>query len=924
MVQAEIGAGLRGGEPAPEGVGPGWGTAGIPLLLGGAVLLAGLAMARLQSYLLFHSLAELISISIAFTIQCLVWNTRELQENGFLKVIGTGFVAAAGLDLVHTLSFKGMPIFTGYDANLPTQLWIAARYLQALSLLAAPLAFRRRLSLPWLVAGAIALDLVLGWAIFTGRFPTCFREGFGLTTFKAASEYVIVALVAGSIALLHRVRGQLHPTTYRLVLASALATICAELAFTAYIGVHDLANMVGHLFKLVAYYALYRAIFVTGIRNPFATLFRELKASERLLRESRDSVQRQVETRTKELGESRAMLGHVLDTIPQSVFWKDLESRYLGCNRRFATECGFTEPADVVGKTDFELPWPREEAEAYRADDQQVLASNEAKSHIIEPLQRADGTRLWIDTTKIPLRDEAGRPIAVLGVYEDITQRRAAEQALAASEARYRSMLATATDGVWLLDEAGRLLETNEAAARMLGYAQGDLQGRVVGSIATKDDPRGTDLHARSLDPKESDLFETRLLRKDGSTISVEISISRLRDAGQRVAFVRDITSRKQLEMERNAFEEQLHRSQKMESLGSLAGGVAHDINNVLGAILALASIHLEKAEAGTPLRRDMETILNACSRGGTLVKGLLGFARQGLAVEQAVDLNALIREEVALLAHSTLQKVRLEMDLDPSLRPILGDQAALHHALMNLCVNAVDAMPGGGTLTLLTRNTPGGEVLLEVRDTGQGMTREILDKALDPFFTTKPQGKGTGLGLAMVYRTIQAHGGRMELASEPGKGTRVKMGFPEWRAAPGAGVLPAAEAPAALPEVLEVLLVDDDELIRESVPALLEMLGHRVTTAESGREALDHLRSGYRPDVIILDMNMPDQSGGEVLPDFRAMLPSVPILLATGRVDQVALDLVATHPHTAMLPKPFRRAELMQVLAQAVARPGP
>lgn len=178
MVQERGAVAAGGGKPS-------LGKIGVPLLLGGLAVLAGLAAARLQGYLLFHSLVELVSIAIAFTIQCLVWNTRDMQENGFLKVIGTGFVAAAGLDLVHTLSFKGMPIFTGYDANLPTQLWIAARYLQALSLLAAPLAFRRRLSLPWLVAGGAGLALILGLGIFTGHFPCLSTLGNEITGFEA-------------------------------------------------------------------------------------------------------------------------------------------------------------------------------------------------------------------------------------------------------------------------------------------------------------------------------------------------------------------------------------------------------------------------------------------------------------------------------------------------------------------------------------------------------------------------------------------------------------------------------------------------------------------------------------------------------------------------------------------------------------------
>jgi len=245
------------------------------------------------------------------------------------------------------------------------------------------------------------------------------------------------------------------------------------------------------------------------------------------------------------------------------------------------------------------------------------------------------------------------------------------------------------------------------------------------------------------------------------------------------VSILRDITERERLERERRQLEAQVLRQEKMESLGSLAGGVAHDMNNVLGAILAITTVHQLQAEEGSRLGRDLGTVVKACQRGGTLVKGLLSFAREELAEVRELSLNTVVLEEVALLERTTLQKVRLELDLAEDLLPVDGDPAALSHGLLNLCVNAVDAMPDGGTLTFRTRNEGGAEVLLEVRDTGSGMSREVLAKALDPFYTTKPRGKGTGLGLPIVYGTVKAHHGRMEIHSEPGRGTWIQIRLP-------------------------------------------------------------------------------------------------------------------------------------------------
>jgi len=257
-------------------------------------------------------------------------------------------------------------------------------------------------------------------------------------------------------------------------------------------------------------------------------------------------------------------------------------------------------------------------------------------------------------------------------------------------------------------------------------------------------------------------------------------------------------------------------------------------------------------------------------------------------------------------------------MDLEEGLRPIRGDPAALSNALMNLCVNAVDAMPGRGTLTLRTRNLGLDWIEVQVSDTGTGMPREVLAQALDPYFTTKDVGKGTGLGLPLAYSTVRAHGGELEIHSRPGVGTRVKMRFPACAQAvpgpaPGAGPAPAPDAPS-----MAILLVDDDELVRASTSTILEFLGHTARVAPSGERALAEIEAGYRPDLVILDMNMPGLGGSGTLPRLRTLLPSVPVLLATGRADQTALELILAHPGVALLSKPFSFDDLRSRLKAA------
>jgi two-component system cell cycle sensor histidine kinase/response regulator CckA len=377
------------------------------------------------------------------------------------------------------------------------------------------------------------------------------------------------------------------------------------------------------------------------------------------------------------------------------------------------------------------------------------------------------------------------------------------------------------------------------------------------------------------------------------------------------VGTIQDITERRRFEEEARLLQAQLNQAQKMESLGSLAGGVAHDMNNVLGAILAMATAHLDTQALPGATRRALETIAEAATRGGRMVKTLLSFARSVPAELAEVHLNRVLQEEVHLLRDATLADVRVDLDLAPDLRPILGDATALTNAFMNLYVNSVDAMPGGGTLTIRTRNEDTHHVEILVADTGAGMAKEVLERALDPFFTTKPVGKGTGLGLPMVYSTVKAHGGRLTLRSMSGEGTQVRILLPACApAAPAPESASRPLAPSALP-ALEVLLVDDDDLVQGSTRAMLEVLGHRATSALSGEEALALLAGGFNPDLVILDLNMPGLGGASTLPRLRALLPAVPVLLATGRTDQMALDLVQADPRVFLLSKPFSMREL-------------
>jgi CheY-like chemotaxis protein len=284
------------------------------------------------------------------------------------------------------------------------------------------------------------------------------------------------------------------------------------------------------------------------------------------------------------------------------------------------------------------------------------------------------------------------------------------------------------------------------------------------------------------------------------------------------------------------------------------------------------------------------------------------------------MSLNALVEDEVRLLSRTTLSKISLKLDLEPNLHSISGDSSALGHALMNLCINAVDAMANGGTLAIVTRNLSNTKVELRVCDTGHGMSQEVLEKALDPFFSTKPQGKGTGLGLPMVYSAAEAHAAQFEITSTEGRGTVVSITFPTVDA-------PIEEAPESqvgrfFVESLSILVVDDDWIVLRGLARQLTRLGHRVTPCTQGTEAIQLLKEPPPFDLVVVDVNMPDMSGCDVYRRSREFDRQCPFLLVTGRPDEALRQFVTEHPDTEMLAKPFTQSELKESLRKLYNSP--
>lgn len=627
----------------------------------------------------------------------------------------------------------------------------------------------------------------------------------------------------------------------------------------------------------------------------------------------------------KALCESEARYRSYTDNSPIGVFLCDENGRYVQANPAATTITGYSrDELLTLAILDIVPPESREFAARSFKD---VVETGRSKGEC--SFRHKNGDIRWWSLDAVRLSPER-----FMGMVADITERRQAENDLRESEEKYRTLIENLAVGVVVHGHGTAILASNAMASSLLGLTAEQMLG--VSAM----DPRWRFLREDGSPMPLADYPANRVIASGESLANLVVGVDRpdrteptwvlcnayhVKDPEGRIEQVvvtfADITERKRAEAEKAQLQAQLLQSQKMESLGILAGGVAHDMNNVLGAILGVATAGIESLPGDSPAHLAFQTIIQAATRGGNTVKSLLGFARQSPAADHVLDINEVFREEIRLLERTTLAKVHLELDLAADLRPIRGDAGALTSAFLNLCVNAVAAMPENGTLTLHTRNVDNDWIEVIVEDTGVGMSPEVLERALDPFFTTKEVGKGTGLGLSMVYRTVTAHRGQMEIRSELGRGTRVMMRFPACEAAAKASATAVeCRSVASGSRALVVLAVDDDELIRCTMQALLEHMGHTVILASSGEEAVLKLEEGLKPEVIILDLNMPGLGGAGTLPRLRALNPTVPVMLATGRVDQFALDLARTQPHVSLLAKPFSMGELRERLGPIAA----
>jgi PAS domain S-box-containing protein len=494
---------------------------------------------------------------------------------------------------------------------------------------------------------------------------------------------------------------------------------------------------------------------------------------------------------------------------------------------------------------------------------------------------------------------------------------RVAEQALRASEQRYRGIVESASEGVWMLDEVDRISFVNRAMARMLGFEVHELLGRrALEFMVGESEPIGRRAVRQRASGAPPQRHELAMRRKDGTEIWVEMSATPLEDERGRylgaVSMVADMTERHLARAERERLEHRLQQAQRLETVGQLAGGVAHDFNNLLAVILNYAYFIRERLPEDSDVRGDLEEIRHAAERASELTHQLLVFSRREAIRPVVLDLNEVVRDMERLVGRTIGEHVELVTDLEPEECLVEADSSQLEQVVLNLVVNARDAMPGGGTIRIETRL--GEEVLLAVADDGEGMEPEVAARAFEPFFTTKPKGAGTGLGLATVYGTVTQAGGHAEIDSLAGRGTTLRVYLPRAGERQPATAEASGDAPAG--EGATVLVVEDEDPVRRLTCRILAGSGYECLEASGGEEAL-RLYDEHRDRVALLlsDVVMPGMSGQELAERIASEGPGPPVLFMSGYTDEAILP----RDGAALLHKPFTADALLRGVREAL-----
>lgn len=631
------------------------------------------------------------------------------------------------------------------------------------------------------------------------------------------------------------------------------------------------------------------------------------------------------------LKESEERYKTLVETSPNGIVMTDLEGVILYASPKAnAMYAGGAGALEGISGFDIIAPCDRERARAHMEKTLEQGTSD----NVDYILRRKDGTEYYAELSIAVIRDRNGKPAAFMGIIEDVSQRKKAEDALKKSGERFRRLFEHSNDAVFIHDTRGKIADVNRKACEMLGYEYAELVEIPVPKLHPEETQERSRKELKKIEHTGTVRFESVFQRRDGTHVDVEISARIIdEETGLVQGIVRDITERKKAEQEQRDLEARLHRANKMEALGTLAGGVAHDLNNVLWGLVSYPDVMLADLSDDDPLRKQVLKIRKAGEKAVSIVQDLLTLARRGVPAVEVININDIISDFLDSPECHDLKgqyrQVEWNIHLDRDIPDIAGSSVNISKTVMNLVLNSLEALNGEGSVAIATacakteetikgyENIPPGEyALLRISDTGEGIAPQNMERIFEPFFTTKVMKRsGTGLGMAVVWGTVKDHKGFIDIETGP-EGTEFRLYFPvtrkkrtqEDRNNDG-------DAQDVKGNSERVLVVDDMPEQRELLALMLKQLGYSAETAESGEKAVEFIKD-RSADLIILDMNMePGMNGFETAEKIREICPGQRCLLASGIEEAEMSQKAAELGIETCISKPYRLKTLGPVI---------
>ena len=854
-----------------------------------------LVLVSTVNFLLFHTLAEFFAITIAVLAFVVAWQMYPFSQNNFLMYLGCGYLWIGALDMAHNLSYKGLNLLPNATAETSTQFWIATRFLEALLLLTAPWFLTHRFNknkvLVYFGLGSTGLIYLI---LFTHYFPTTFVEGKGLTPFKVNTEYVIILLLALAVVYLRKQRHLIDKRIVDVMVVSILLTMCAELAFTFYVSIYGLSNLVGHIFKMFSFWLVYLAVVRTTLQEPFTIMSKRATT---------------------------------YDAIPDATLVVDERGIIRQANREAGILSG-TRVEDLIGRSSHSVFHQKNTNSFTCPICQAIMNGKELESLELE----VDKNGVFYDFSLSPISGSDNMH-GMVEVVRDISKRKQAEEKFNELNVLKNSIVEHLPNMLFVKDATEhRYVEWNRAAEELTGLLKEEMLGHSDYDFWPKE-------QAEFFIDKDKEVI------RDNKLLDIPRELISTKNKGIRTIHTKKIpiydekhTPKYLLGIseditEKLKTEDMLRHSQKMEAVGQMSGGIAHDFNNQLGVITGYLEL-LEEQIKDNKYDSWFNAIQSAAQRCIDLTRQLLIFSRAEKATLSNLNINHVLSEMRNMIERTVTPEVTVNYALSDDLWNTDLNSGDFQDAILNLVINARDAMPAGGTLSISTANIlfkenvpvissvelkPGEYIQIIISDTGSGMEQDVIEHIFEPFFTTKGVGKGTGLGLSMVYGFVNRYGGAIDVESAHQKGTTFKLYLP--RTSNKESAFENNEVKTDFMGGSEsILIVDDEAELLSLAKHLLSGLGYKIFVAENSAEALVILEQERSISLLFTDVVMPGGINGHQLAKAaQKIIPGLKVLLTSGYVDKSGDMDEINKSGFRLLNKPYRREDLALEIRQVL-----